>query len=187
MNQPTAFKGQQRHNFYIDKDFQTKFIIKFCLIVCAGALLTIAFLYYLARLSTTVAIINSRVTVMTTSDFIMPLLIQTVIVVMVFVSMATIMVTLFVSHKIAGPLYRFKQTFKELSQGRFTNQVKLREGDQLQEVAGDFNQMITTVRTQVQTAQEQLAAIKKDVEQSGDAGLKGKFQQLEKAVNFFKV
>ena len=185
---PSTAKGYKRRNFYIDKDFQSKFITKFCLIVCAGSLVTIAFLYYLARVSTTVSIINSRVAVTTTSDFILPLLIQTVVVVTIFVSVATILVTLFVSHHIAGPLYRFKQTFKDLADGIFTKKISLREGDQLKEMAEEINHMINAVRTQAQIAQEQLTAIKKEAESAGlQPGTKQKLQALEKAINFFKV
>jgi methyl-accepting chemotaxis protein len=198
MSQPTAPKSFPRRNVYIDKDFQNKFITKFCSLVAAGAASTILLLYVLTRLSTTVSIVKSRVVVMTTADFLLPILLQTVIIVTVAVVFATAAVTLFVSHKIAGPLYRFKQTFKELSLGNFSNQVRLRKDDQLHEVATEFNQMITAVRAQVGTAQEATQFIKSEIEAIGEfnvdehkrkkfSELKLKIQELEKAVHFFKI
>ena len=41
MSHPTTPKTYPRRNVYIDKDFQNKFILKFCSLVAAGAVATI--------------------------------------------------------------------------------------------------------------------------------------------------
>jgi methyl-accepting chemotaxis protein len=198
MNQAQAKPSYRRTNVYIDKEFQMKFILKFCGVVAAGAGVTILLLYLLSQQSTSVSFVQARVKVMTTADFILPLLIQTVLIVMAVVGVASIGVTLIVSHKIAGPLFRFKQTFKELSSGNFTNQVRLRKGDQLLEVAGDFNHMISIVREKLLQANTQLAGIKADIDAIGEFNiddakrkrfheLQFKVQELEKAMKFFKL
>ena len=188
----------RRRNVYIDKDFQTRFILKFCALVAVGAGFTIAFLYLLSMQSTTVSFVQAKVKVMTTADFLLPVMIQTVLIVMGFVSLASIGVTLIVSHKIAGPLFRFKQTFKELAGGNFSNQVRLRNGDQLAEVAGDFNQMITVVRARLIDAKKALALVQLDIDAIGEFNvedakrkmfhdLQQKVRDLEKALEFFKI
>lgn len=188
----------KRKILYIDKDFQNKFIVKFCGLVAGGAVLTMIVLFLFTRMSTTVSIVNSRVVVMTTADFLMPILLQTVILVSIALGLATIFMTLLVSHKIAGPLYRFRQTFKELAQGNFTNQVRLRKDDQLHEVAGEFNQMINAIRVQVHEAHAAIDVIKSDIESIGDFNvedakrhrfveLKQKVRELEKTLEFFKT
>ena len=195
MDQQTK-PSYRRRNVYIDKDFQTRFIVKFCALVAAGTGLAIFVLYTMAQQATTVSFIDARVKVMTTADFLLPLMIQTLFIVMGFVSVGAIVVTLFVSHKIAGPLFRFKQTFKELAEGNFTNQVRLRKGDQLVEVAGDFNHMITVVRAQLMEAKKALAELKLDMEAIGEFNvedakrkkfldLQHKVQEMEKALEFF--
>ena len=188
----------RRRNVYIDKDFQTRFILKFCALVAVGAGLTIGFLYFLSMQSTTVSFVQAKVKVMTTADFILPVLVQTVFIVMGFVSVASIAVTLIVSHKIAGPLFRFKQTFKELAVGNFTNNVRLRKGDQLVEVADDFNQMISILRVKIIESKRALALLKADVDAIGEFNvedtkrkmfhdLQQKVRDLEKALEFFKI
>jgi methyl-accepting chemotaxis protein len=172
--------------------------MKFCALVAGGAVLTTLFLYILSRYSTTVSIVKARVVVTTTGDFILPLLIQTLIVVTFIVSIAAGVVTLFVSHKIAGPLYRFKQSFKDLSLGNFTNQVRLRKDDQLHEVATEFNQMINNVRGQIVAANDSLDGIKSHMEAIGEfsvddnkrkhfSELKHRIHELEKALKFFRT
>jgi len=195
-DQPKTF--YRRKNVYIDKDFQNRFILKFCALVALGAEVTILLLYYLSLQSTSVSFVNARVKVMTTADYLLPFLTQTVLVVTVLVGLGAIGVTLFVSHKIAGPLFRFKQTFKGLSGGNFTNQVCLRKGDQLLEVAGDFNQMIVVIRTRLSEAKAVLNALKTDMNIIGEAKVdesnrkrfhdcQQKIIELEKMLEFFKT
>ncbi|MFH0753785.1 MAG: hypothetical protein V2A70_04400 [Candidatus Omnitrophota bacterium] len=198
MSQEQEKSSYRRKNIYIDKSFQTKFVLKFCGVVAVGAAFMILLLYILSLGSTTVSFIHARVKVMTTADFILPLLIQTVLVVMAVVALVSIGVTLIVSHKIAGPLFRFKQMFKELSSGNFTAQVRLRKGDQLMEVAGDFNHMITVMRAHLLQAKTTLAGIKQDMEAIGefnvDDGKRKRFYEmqhkvleLEKTMDFFNL
>jgi methyl-accepting chemotaxis protein len=197
MSQPKE-QTCKRRNYYIDKDFQNKFILNFCALVALGAVVTMVLLYLLARQATTVSIVHSRITVMTTADFLVPIMIQTVIIVTVVVSIAAAAVMLLVSHKIAGPLYRFKQTFKELASGNFSNQVRLRKDDQLVEVASDFNQMITAVRGQILSTRSNIESAKADLDAISEfniedskrhqfLALKKKVQDAEKAINFFRT
>ena len=198
MDQEPVRQGYRRRNVYIDKDFQTKFIVKFCALVAAGSVLTIMGLYLLSQQSTSVSFVQARVKVMTTADFILPIMIQTVLVVLGLVSLGAVIVTLLVSHKIAGPLFRFKQTFKELSSGNFSNQVRLRSGDQLTEVAVEFNHMIGIVRTQLVQAKTALALLRTEVEDMSAPDLDEarrkklldlwqKVREMEQAMEFFKT
>ena len=198
MNDVQTKQVYRRKNVYIDKEFQTKFILKFCGLVAIGAGLTIIALYVLSLQSTSVSFVNARVKVMTTADFILPLLIQTVFIVTGAVSVGAAAVTLIVSHKIAGPLFRFKQTFRELAAGNFTNEVRLRQGDQLTEVAGDFNLMITVLRARLTEARQALAGLKADIASIGEPqgddvqkkkilGLQEKVQALEQSLAFFRI
>ena len=175
MTPPAAASSYKRRNFYIDKDFQTKFILKFCGLVAGGALLTICLLYVFAQCATTVAIVNARVTVASAADYILPLLVQTVVITTIIVGIAAGAVTLFVSHKIAGPLFRFKQTLKELSAGNFTNQVRLRKGDQLTDLQEEFNNMAGAVHDVVREYENFRS-------EASASGMKDKADALQKKV-----
>jgi methyl-accepting chemotaxis protein len=50
-------------------------------------------------------------------------------------------VTVFLSHKIAGPLYRFEQCFQQLEQGDLTVRARLRKHDEAIWLAEKFNRM----------------------------------------------
>mgnify|MGYP001563273476 CR=1 FL=1 len=153
-------KRIRRHIYFIEKSFQARFIMKFCGLVALGGILTIGLLYLWAARATTVSIVNSRVIVTTTADFILPLLIQTVILVTLIMAIATIAVTLFVSHKIAGPLYRFKKILEAMGEGDFLSQVRIRKGDQLQDIAKIFDDMIAKNRVKIKALKADLGIFK---------------------------
>lgn len=54
--------------------------------------------------------------------------------------------TIFFSHKVAGPVYRFERSLHECIEGRYDGSVHLRQGDELQNLAGLFNSVLQTTR-----------------------------------------
>ena len=92
----------RRRNYFIDKNFQSKFIIKFCIIVIISSLAVGVSIFYLSQNFTTVAIENAHVIVKKTSDFMLPIVAETLALVTLFSAIAVIILTLFTSHKIAG-------------------------------------------------------------------------------------
>jgi nitrogen fixation/metabolism regulation signal transduction histidine kinase len=52
------------------------------------------------------------------------------------------LLTIFFSHKLAGPLYRFEKVCHGLIDGNYSEGVYLRKGDEMQNLARLFNEMI---------------------------------------------
>jgi nitrate/nitrite-specific signal transduction histidine kinase len=50
-----------------------------------------------------------------------------------------VFLTVFFSHKVAGPIHRFKLALQECINGRYTDFVKLRRDDEMQKFADLFN------------------------------------------------
>lgn len=191
-------KRIRRRIYFIEKPFQAKFILKFCGLVGAGGILTIILLYLWAKGTTTVAIVNSRVAVNTTADFLLPLFIQTVAITTVLVAIATVFVTLFISHKIAGQLYRFKRIMEALGDGNFLNEVRIRRNDQLQDLAKIFDQMIAKNRSRIQELKSELSAFKEKLNRISEdevlgnkktllRELKSISDEVQKLVSYYKV
>ena len=49
-------------------------------------------------------------------------------------------------HRVAGPVYRFRQTFLKLNRGEMPPAIRLREGDFFDETAQEINKYLETVR-----------------------------------------
>ncbi len=60
-----------------------------------------------------------------------------------------ILISAILSHKMAGPVYRFEQTCKAIAKGDFSQRVHLRKGDQLTELQDEFNKMMDRVEEEL--------------------------------------
>ena len=163
----------KRRNYFIDKKFQTNFIFKFCLIVVAGSLLIGAILLALTAGTTTVAIENTKVSVKNTADFLWPIIIITLLLVTLFSGLAVGILSLLISHKISGPLYRIKEEVKKLRSGDLTANFHIRKGDQLQELANDLKEMSANLQDKLKQMKE--------------SSVKEEIAKIKELINYFKV
>jgi nitrogen fixation/metabolism regulation signal transduction histidine kinase len=63
----------------------------------------------------------------------------------IFIIVAQIaLLTIFFSHKLAGPVYRFEKICNSLVKGNYTEKIFLRKGDEMQNLATLFNEVIRT-------------------------------------------
>ncbi|MBN1982364.1 MAG: hypothetical protein JW795_12600 [Chitinivibrionales bacterium] len=58
-----------------------------------------------------------------------------------------VLLTVFFSHKLAGPIYRFETVCHNIIRGTYTDSIVLRKGDDMQNLALLFNQVIEKTRT----------------------------------------
>lgn len=191
----TTFK---RRIYFIEKGFQAKFILKFCVLVILGGLFTIGIQYLFAMHSATISFVNSRVVVKTTADFILPILLQTLAIVTVIVSLATIILALLFSHKVAGPLYRLKKIMQILGEGNIPAEFKIRHFDQLQDLATTFDDMIKKIREKLISLKENFSSLKEKLSSISEDEvqehrrlalneLKETSKKLDKIIQYFKI
>ncbi len=50
--------------------------------------------------------------------------------------------SIFASHKMAGPMFKFERTLRQLSQGDMVEKIRLRRGDSFKELASEINVLI---------------------------------------------
>lgn len=74
-------------------------------------------------------------------------------------------VSIFVSHKIAGPVYRFEQSARTIANGDFSSRIRLRKGDELHDLAIAFNRMSESLESIVMEHNEVLGQMTKMMEQ----------------------
>ena len=190
---------RKRKKYFIDRSFQTKFILKFCVVVVISSMFVGGLIFLLSQGSTTVAIENSKVMVKKTSDFLLPTLVVTVIVVSVFSALVVLILTLVVSHKISGPLYRLKKEIDYMKEGDFTRNFNIREDDQLKEVSKSLSEMSGSLRQRHIELRDKIRVLKNHMEEErfsslpeeGNAeersGLYLMVKEINGIVNYFKV
>lgn len=149
-------KTIKRKIIFIEKPFQARFILKFCLLALASMVLASAILYLLSEDTYTMSYRYSRLDMSPTSEAIWPALLGTNLAVLLALIAATIYLTLYVSFRIGGPLFRFSEDMKIIGQGNLAKRINLREGDQLQQFAQAINVMTEQLHSKAITLQNDI-------------------------------
>lgn len=182
----------KRRIFLIDKEFQVKFIIKFCLLVILSSIIIMALLYFFSSQTTTVVFENTEAVVKSTEDFFLPILIQTVIIVTVIIGLFAVILTLLFSHKIAGPLYRFKKELELVKEGDVSSAFNIRKYDQLKEVAGVLNSAKSKLRESLSSLKSEINDLESkvkslDIEKQDKEELINNFKKINEEINYFRT
>ncbi len=57
----------------------------------------------------------------------------------------TFILTIFLSHRIAGPLFKLKRAIDEVKKGNYDQQIYFRKNDHFMELQDSFNEMIQSL------------------------------------------
>ncbi|MBU0650980.1 methyl-accepting chemotaxis protein [bacterium] len=129
-----------RRQYYV-KDFQLKFVLRFCMLIIAGSIIMGGIIYFFTQNTLTTAFENSRLTIKSTADFILPTLLMSTAVMVVLISLVSLFVIVLFSHRIAGPIFRFEKYFDKLKEGYISDQIYIRTTDEIKELADKCNEM----------------------------------------------
>ncbi|NQU74308.1 MAG: HAMP domain-containing protein [Candidatus Omnitrophica bacterium] len=143
----------RRRNHFIKKRFQAKFILKFCLLIILSCFLMGVLVYFLSAKTTTTSFEDLHLIVKSTADFILPALVLSSLIAIIIISLASVGVVLFISHRIAGPLYRFEKSIEQIANGDLTVNTHLREKDEIKILADSLNELVNKMRESIAASQ----------------------------------
>ncbi len=156
---PDIIPQYRRRHYFVKKDFQFSIILKFCLLVLIGAAISTGLLLLFSQDTLTSTFRESRLEIRSTASVIMPAVIYTNLITLGLITVATIVVTLFISHKLAGPLFRFEKELREIGEGNLTRNVCLRKNDQMIALCEDMNRMCDSLRGKITAIRDDLGEI----------------------------
>lgn len=171
----------RRKQFFIKKKFQFDFIIQFCVLVMIGSFISGLVIYLMSKSTVTTAFENSRLTIKSTADFILPAVLLGSAMVIVLIGLATVWITLFTSHRIAGPLYRMEEDVEKVAGGNLKVKFHLRDNDELKRLAASLDKMTESLKSSMALIKETVAELDDRVTPE----LKPKLESLKAAVNKF--
>ncbi len=190
----------RRRNYFIKKGFQARFILRFILVIFLGIIVSSGIVYYLTSKRIEEAYYRSHIKIASTGEIVYPILIAANIATVSIIIVITIIITLLISHKIAGPLYRIEKSIHELGEGNLSFKIYLRAKDELITLAEIFNNMIAKLRGKIEKMQDAAhhmdsiinqwtiikkmdkKALSKDV-----AVIRKKVNEIEKVIATFKL
>lgn len=149
-------QAQRRQTVYIHKPFQRKFILRFCVIALGAMLLASLILYVLSKDTMTATYRYHHLSLNETAQAILPAMVFTNIIVLLGLIAATILVTLYFSHKISGPLHRLGRVFEEIGEGNLNVDMEFRQRDQLKDLVPQVNNMAQNLNKRVRRIQDEI-------------------------------
>ncbi|MFH1784145.1 MAG: methyl-accepting chemotaxis protein [bacterium] len=157
---------RKRKKYLIKKAFQ----LKFAAVIIFAILITIALVgwdvYY-----TIGALLMERGRDPYLLSFIKSfnaLLLKKVPLLMMFI----VFLSIFISHEISGPVYHLEKSIKKIRLGDLTEIIRLRKGDELQELAGALNDMTEGLRKIVLKDKDKIGEISYSLEMLKDKAQK---------------
>lgn len=178
----------RRKEYFIDRDFQRNFILKFCGLVVLASVISGVMLYLFSRNTVTTAFVNSRLSIVSTSDYIVPSLIGSGLIAIALVGIATAIVVMYLSHRIAGPLFNIERSIKQVGKGDLTAKIQLRSTDEMAKLADCINEMTEKLKNSISEIKAKSSDLGKAIETQEESGkLSRKKEELNRAVDYFKI
>lgn len=172
--------SKRRRSFLINKEFQ----IKFCLYVCSW-LFVLSLLYPMViyqlfdRFMVYVALDPNGPAVGLLNER-REKLIQLLVILQALFLSVTFLVSMFVSHRIAGPLFKLKQFFRRASEGDTFSTLSFRKADHFQDLARSYNDMMSGLR---HNWASKLESTEKEIESALKSCTGSAKTELEKALH----
>ena len=128
----------------IDTKYKLNFLIKIGVIMLISSIISGFIFYNIVNYDIGGTYTNARFAIKSVKDFLFPSIWLAVTIFTLLLSIGTIIISVFVSHKIAGPIYRLEMTMKDFKEGTFYK-IHLRTKDQMKEVGGSLNEFTATL------------------------------------------
>lgn len=136
----------KRRRFFIDREFQGRYIFNAFIAVAAGSVLFALIFSFFSSNTLSIVYEDYHLRLGATPGMLLERIFSAQWLFIVLGGLAVMLITLFLSHRIAGPFYRFEQTFGRMIAGDLSERIKLRkndEGQALSEKINEFNEKIS--------------------------------------------
>lgn len=129
----------KRRNYFINKEFQGRYIFNYFLLAIIGSILFIAVFSFFSSNTLSIVYDNYHLQLGVTPGILLQKILSTQWLVIVLGGGAVILVTLLLTHRIAGPFYRFENSLDQMIEGDISEKIVLRKKDEGKELAQKIN------------------------------------------------
>lgn len=179
---------------FIQIRYQLRFITYFCGSILAAGLLSVLILYlYTYSEIGGASYYHALLTLKGLKENIVYAVIFTGGIVVILLTLATLLITIIGSHKIAGPIYRLERSLESIGSGNLSQKVKFRKHDAVHVLADYLNNASDNLNTRIFTVGTNVKGIKEEAErvranpQHSPAVLLEKVRLLKKSISDFKT
>lgn len=132
-------------NLAVKRHFQRWLFLRIMASVLAAALLAGLILYGYAYQEVSDSFFDAHVKIQRVSDLLLPVVVAGSLVSLI----SGLLLAIFLPQKIAGPVYRIEQDLAAIRAGDLDKRIRLRHGDQLQDLATNINSTVDTLVSRI--------------------------------------
>jgi methyl-accepting chemotaxis protein len=140
-------RNWRRRNYFINKELQGRYIFSFFVLVLACGFLLTAIFSLLSADSLTIVYKNDTLQLGKTPFILFKEILSAHWIFIATGGVLVVIASLFLSHRVAGPLYRFEKSLEEMNGRNFDFKIRLRskdEGKELARMLNDLNSMLSS-------------------------------------------
>jgi methyl-accepting chemotaxis protein len=170
-------KRYKRRKLLIKKDFQGRLILGCFLFVAGGGLLFNVLLGVLSADATTISHASHDFQIDQTPLLLVKQILTTNWFLIIIGSVFMMVASLFLSHRIAGPMFRFESTLDNMKKGQLDNIIHLRDKDEGKELAHKINELNSHLSQSFRAISQNSKALQILIEQASTIDLSEKEQE----------
>lgn len=162
-------KTWRRRNYFIKKELQGKYIFAFFLFVILGSVIFSLIFSMLSADTLTIAYKDYDLQIGKTPLILVREILSAHWIFIVTAGLAVVVLSMFLTHRFAGPMFRFEKSVEEMVKGNFDFKIHLRKKDEGKELAEALNQLIDVISSDVKEMRRLTDEIRDRLAESGRA------------------
>jgi methyl-accepting chemotaxis protein len=152
-------KRSKRKIYFIKKDFQSRFILRFVAVSTVWLAASVLLFFYLAHKKLEEIRYSSHIDIRTTSELLMPVTVSALAVSLLIFACILGYAIHTLLHRLSGPLDQIRRDISRIAGGDLTSDIILRKKDEFQDLAADLEKMRTVLRERFARIKEQQAML----------------------------
>ena len=142
-------KTWRRRNYFIKKDLQGKYIFSFFLFVILGSIFFTIIFSLLSTNTLTIVYENYDLKIGKTPVMLIKEILRAHWIFITAGGLIVVVLSMFLTHRVAGPLFRFEKSVEEMLSGNLDFQIQLRSKDEGKELAEKMNRLIGMLSSRI--------------------------------------
>jgi methyl-accepting chemotaxis protein len=139
----------RRRNYFIKKELQGKYIFSFFILVITGSILFTLIFSLLSFDTLTIVYKNYNLQIGKTPLILLKEILGAHWIFIFTAGLAVVIISMFLTHRFAGPMYRFEKSLEEMIRGNFNFEIRLRKKDESKELARMMNQLMSMLSSKL--------------------------------------
>ncbi len=129
----------KRRNYFINKEFQGRYIFNYFILATIGSVLFIGVFSLFSFNTLSIVYDNYHLQLGVTPGILFRKILSAQWLFVVLGGAIVVVITLILTHRVAGPFYRFEKTLDEMVEGDISNKIVLRQKDEGKDLAQKIN------------------------------------------------